>query len=128
MWQFTVLVALHVATGLVGLVTLWVPIIGRKGSPTHKRWGRIFAHALLATGILATGISLITLRYPLQTHPFSDDAALIRGLFGWMMLYLATLTIMLSRYGLWCIQNRHNHQANRSVFNISLQLATFITY
>lgn len=127
MWQFTLLVGLHIVTGLVGLVTLWVPIIGRKGSSTHKRWGRIFAHALLATGIIAIGISLVTLRYPLETHPFSDDAALIRGLFGWMMLYLATLTIMLSRYGMWCIQNRHNHKANRHALNITLQVATFVT-
>lgn len=127
MWLFKTLVALHIITGTVGLITLWVPIIGRKGGDTHKRWGQIFANALLATGIIAIGISLVTLRYPLETHPFSDDAELIRGLFGWMMLYLATLTIQLSRYGLLCIKNRRNHRANRSPLNILLQLATFVT-
>ncbi len=106
---------------------MWVPVVGKKGGETHKRWGRIFAHALLITGILAIGISLVTLRYPLETHPFSDDEALVRGLFGWMMLYLATLTIMLSRYGMWCIQNRHKHTANRSAMNLALQAATFVT-
>lgn len=127
MWLFKTLVALHIITGTVGLITLWVPIIGRKGGDTHKRWGQIFANALLATGIIAIGISLVTLRYPLETHPFSDDAELIRGLFGWMMLYLATLTVQLSRYGLLCIKNRRNHHANRSPLNILLQLATFVT-
>ncbi len=106
---------------------MWVPIVGKKGGKTHKRWGRIFAHALLVTGILAIGISLVTLRYPLETHPFSNDAALVRGMFGWMMLYLATLTIMLSRYGMWCIHNRHNHSSNRHIPNLALQAATFIT-
>lgn len=124
---FDYLVYLHIISGSVGLVTLWVPVFGRKGGVTHKRWGVIFAHALLITGILAIGISLVTLRYPLETHPFSDDPALIRGLFGWMMLYLATLTIMLSRYGRLCIQNRRNHSGNRTPLNIALQIATFIT-
>jgi len=127
MWLFNVLVVLHIITGTVGLITMWVPVIGRKGGDTHKRWGRIFAHALLATGIIAIGISLVTLKYPLETHPFSDDAPLVRGLFGWMMLYLATLTIMLSRYGLLCIRNKRNHAANKNVVNIALQIATFIT-
>jgi len=127
MWQFDVLVALHIVSGTIGLITMWVPIIGKKGGPTHRRWGRIFAHALLFTGIVAIGISIVTLLYPLETHPFSDDAELVRGLFGWMMLYLATLTIMLSRYGMWCIQNKANHTGNRHALNYFLQAATFIT-
>lgn len=127
MWLFDTLVALHIVTGTVGLVTLWVPIAGRKGGAAHRRWGLIFARALLATGILAIGISLVTLRWPLETHTFWDDAARIRGLFGWMMLYLATLTIQLSRYGLLCVRNRRNHAANREPLNVALQLATLAT-
>lgn len=127
MWLFKILVAMHIVTGTVGLATLWVPIAGKKGGATHKRWGKIFAKALLYTGIIAIGISLVTLRYPLETHPFSNDAALVRGLFGWMMLYLAMLTIMLSRYGLWCIENRRNHAGNKTPLNLALQLATFVT-
>ncbi|MBX2880849.1 MAG: hypothetical protein KTR32_12990 [Granulosicoccus sp.] len=118
---------MHIVTGTVGLITMWVPIVGRKGGSAHKRWGKIFAQALLYTGVIAIGISLVTLRYPLETHPFSDDAPLVRGLFGWMMLYLATLTIMLSRYGMWCIANRRNHAQNKTPLNLALQAATFIT-
>ena len=120
MLAFDILVALHVLTGSVGLVTLWVPLIGKKGTARHKRWGKLFARALLATGVIAIGISLVTLAWPLETHPFFDDAALIRGLFGWMMLYLATLTIMLSHYGRLCVQNRRQHPANRDPLNIAL--------
>lgn len=127
MWQFNTLIVMHIVTGTIGLITMWIPVIGKKGGDVHKRWGRIFAHALLVTGILAIGISLVTLRYPLETHPFSDDADMIRGMFGWMMLYLATLTIMLSRYGMWCIQNKQNHGKNRHPLNLGLQAATFIT-
>jgi len=127
MWQFDALVFAHVISGTIGLITLWVPIFGRKGDHTHKRWGIVFANVLLITGCIAIGISLVTLRWPLETHPFSDDAVMVRGVFGWMMLYLATLTIMLSRYGVWCVRNRRNHLANRTALNFSLQLATFAT-
>jgi len=44
--------------------------------------------------------------------------------FGWMMLYLATMTIMLAWYGLLCIRNRRQHAANRTKLNFTLQAAT----
>ena len=126
MWLFDTLVALHVVSGTVGLATLWVPLFARKGGPAHRAWGRVFARALLVTGVVAVGISLVSLRWPLETHPFSDDAALVRGLFGWMMLYLATLTIMLSRYGMLVIRNRREHARDREPLNVVLQVLTFV--
>ena len=88
---FHTLVIVHIASGTIGLLTMWVPIVGRKGSRLHKLWGKVFAYALMVTGAVAIGISLCTLAAPLETHPQFDDAALIRGLFGWMMLYLASV-------------------------------------
>ncbi|MEO0996632.1 MAG: hypothetical protein AAFX58_03845 [Pseudomonadota bacterium] len=123
---FEKLVLAHIVTGAVGLVAMWVPVVGRKGGATHKRWGKVFAWSMLATGTIAIGISLCTLHSPLQTHPFFDDPALIRGLFGWMMLYLAILTIMLAWYGLLCIRNKRQHLRNRTALNIVLQALTFV--
>jgi hypothetical protein len=124
---FELLIAAHIVTGTIGLITLWIPIIGRKGSSLHKRWGHVFANALLLTGVFAAGISLCTLIAPIETHPFWDDAALIRAVFGWMMLYLAVMTINLAHYGRLCIRNRQDHARNRTVLNLSLQAATFFT-
>lgn len=122
---FETLVIVHIVTGSVGLICVWVPIIGRKGGAAHKRWGKVFAYSMLITGSVAIGISLCTLHSPLETHPFSDDAELVRGVFGWMMLYLATMTIMLARYGLLCIRNKRAHADNREILNFFLQAATF---
>jgi hypothetical protein len=124
---FELLIAAHIVTGTVGLITLWIPIIGRKGSRLHKRWGQVFVNALLLTGAFAVGISLCTLIAPIETHPFWDDAALIRAVFGWMMLYLAVMTINLAHYGRLCIRNRQHHADNRTGLNLFLQAATFIT-
>ncbi len=126
-WLFEHLVMAHIATGTVGLICVWVPIVGRKGGRRHRLWGKVFAYSMLVTGAIAIGISLCTLHSPLETHTFADDAALVRGLFGWMMLYLATMTIMLAWYGLGCIRNKVHHERNRNGPNIFLQLVTFLT-
>lgn len=127
MLLFDTLVAAHIVTGTVGLISLWVPIAGRKGGSVHKSWGKVFAWSLLLTGTFAIGISLCSLWAPLETHPFADDAALVRAVFGWMMLYLATMTINLTRYGRLCVQNRRQHRSNLTVSNLFWQFATFAT-
>ncbi len=124
---FEALVIAHIVTGSIGLICVWVPIVGKKGGATHKKWGKVFAWSMLITGAIAIGISLCSLHSPLETHPFSDDAAMVRGVFGWMMLYLATMTIMLAWYGLLCIRNKRAHARNRNPVNFMLQFATFVT-
>lgn len=123
---FEILVVAHIVTGSVGLICVWIPIAGRKGGETHRKWGKVFAYSMLVTGSIAVGISLCTLYAPLETHPFSDDAAMIRGVFGWMMLYLASMTIMLAWYGLLCIRNKRSHALNRNPLNFLLQAVTFV--
>lgn len=125
---FEILVALHIITGATGLVCFWVPIAGRKGGAMHARYGRVFTLMMLATGSVAVAIASTTLLDPTGTHPqLADDPlfrdpALIEGIFGWMMLYLATLTINLAWHGWLCINNRHDHRANRAWHNLLLQV------
>jgi hypothetical protein len=124
---FTMLIAIHIGSGATGAVAFWVPVIARKGGERHRWWGRLFAVALLVTGLAATMMSLTTLSDPIGTHPhlvdhadFSDPA-LIQAIFGWMMLYLAILTINLVWYGWLCIANRGDHAKNRAWHNMALQ-------
>lgn len=127
---FKTFVALHIVVGLVGLVSFWVPIVSKKGGIAHRRWGRVFATSMLAAGSFAIGISVCTLIAPLETHstfppPFTD-ATLVRAIFGWMMLYLAALTINLAWYGWQCVRNRKNHTGNREWRNLAMQLLVFL--
>jgi cadmium resistance protein CadD (predicted permease) len=69
---------------------------------------------------LAVAMSLITLIIPLETHPKLSDVAMIRGLFGWLMLYLGLLTVALAWFGLNCIWNKRDHPANRHWLNVGL--------
>ncbi len=124
---FRILVGLHILAGAPGLLGFWVPVLTRKGSPVHRGWGRMFTIAMLVAATCATGMSALTLYDPTGTHPhlthhaqFSDPA-LVRGIFGWMMLYLAILTINLAWYGWHCVLNRSDHARNRGPVNMTLQ-------
>jgi hypothetical protein len=97
MTPFKAFVYAHIVTGSIGLFTFWIVVLSRKGSQTHRKWGRVFSRALLATGFIAIAISVCTLLDPIGTHQHVTDPDLlsrpdlIRGIFGWMMLYLASL-------------------------------------
>ena len=118
---------MHIVSGAPGLATFWIPVIAKKGGDRHKFWGRIFTFAMLFTACVAATMAVTTLVAPMATHPhlaahpdFSDPD-LVRGIFGWMMLYLAILTINLAWYGWRCIVNRGDHLANRDWRNLALQ-------
>ena len=121
---FKLFVAAHIMGGATGLVLLWVPILTRKGGASHRYWGRQFARCMIWTGTAALGMGTCTLIEPLATHPKLTDLQMIRGLFGWMMIYLAILTVGLAWHGLTTVRNKADHAANRHPLNVGLQLAT----
>lgn len=119
---FQALVALHITFGSIGLLSFWVPVIGRKGGERHQFYGRIFTIAMLATGAAALGISVCTLIDPVNTHPHLAEHEWVRGIFGWMMQGLALLTINLAWYGWLCIRHRNDHAGNLEWRNLALQV------
>jgi hypothetical protein len=121
---FHAFVIVHIVFGATGLVAFWVPVVGRKGDRRHRRWGRVFTYTMLATGATAVCIAVTTLVDPVATHPRiagTWDPALIRGIFGWMMLYLAILTVNLAWYGWQCVRNGRAVERNREWRNLALQ-------
>jgi hypothetical protein len=124
---FNTCLACHIVTGTIGLVAFWVPLVGAKGSAAHRKWGVAFVVALIATGLSAIGMSLSTLISPFETHPHITDLHILTGLLGWMMLYLAVLTITMGYYGYAVVMNRRAHDQNRHWLNLALQGATLIT-
>jgi hypothetical protein len=126
MWPFYGFVMAHIATGAVGILSFWVPVLSLKGGINHRKWGRVFNYMMLATGTIAIAISTCTLLDPVGTHPHIEDAVMVKGIFGWMMLYLAILTISLAWHGWIVVLNKHNHDANKDWRNLFLQIAVII--
>jgi hypothetical protein len=111
---FEALVVAHVATGAVGLTAFWGPIVTRKGAVNHRKWGKAACYGFLGAGALAIAMAFLSLWGREARHPEVTDRALFDGLFGWMMLYLGTLTIGFVDYGLAVVKHSRNRKALRS--------------
>ena len=121
---FEGLIVLHILGGVTGALAFWVPVIGQKGGDRHRKAGRLFVKALTLTGFCAIAMSLLTLWEPITTHPHLEgqfEPAFIRGIFGWMMLYLGVLTLNLIRYGWLCAHYPRDRMALREPINLALQ-------
>lgn len=121
---FEALIALHILGGVTGAVCFWIPVAGEKGGARHRKAGRIFVQALTVTAFCAVAMSLLTLAEPITTHPHLEgkfDPSFIRGIFGWMMLYLGILTLNLIRYGWLCAHHPRDRMALREPINLALQ-------
>lgn len=126
-WLFTLILAVHVGAGVAALTSFWGAVLTRKGGPRHRRWGRVFATAIYTASAMAMGMGLLSLRWPLAMHAGLTDERLYRGLLGWMMIYLALLTVSMTRYGLQMIVNKRDHPANRHWTMVVLQVAVLAT-
>ncbi|OYX40177.1 MAG: hypothetical protein B7Y98_02175 [Sphingomonas sp. 32-62-10] len=126
-WLFNLILIVHVAAGVVALSSCWGSVLTRKGGPAHRRWGKAFTTAIYIASFMALGMGTLSLRWPLAMHPQLTDETLYRGLFGWMMIYLALLTMSMTRYGLKMVANKRDHAANRHWSMIALQIAVLVT-
>lgn len=126
MMPFLIFVYCHIVTGATGLVMFWIPVLSRKGGQAHRVWGRRFEIAMLATGSLAVAMATCTLLDPLGTHPHQTDARFVSGIFGWMMIYLALLTISLAWHGVTVVTNARDRAANRRPFAVGLQVVVIV--
>jgi hypothetical protein len=125
-WLFELVLAVHVGAGAAALTSFWGAVATRKGGPAHRRWGSVFTAAIYAAGFMALGMGILSLFWPLAMHPGLTDEALYRGLFGWMMLYLALLTMSMTRYGLKMVANKRDHPANRHWTMVFLQMLVLV--
>lgn len=126
MTLFTLLVIGHIVTGLIVLISFWVPVASRKGGVDHRRWGHIFTKALYAAAWCAIAMALLNLTMASDRHPSLTDRRLFDGLFGWMMLYLGILTLGLGRYGVEAARHHGRVGAQRTAFNICVQVIVMI--
>lgn len=124
---FHLFLAVHVGAGIVALTSFWGAIATRKGGARHLYWGRAFAASIYVASSQALGMGLLSVIWPLAMHTQLSDAALYRGLLGWMMIYLGLLTISMTRYGLQMVRNKRRHLANRHWSMIALQVAVLAT-
>ena len=74
---YRLFVALHVACGVVALVSFWTAAWLRKGSPRHRLVGRVFLLAMC--GILASGL-------PMTVHFLQTGRTIAAAFLGYLLV------------------------------------------
>lgn len=87
----------HVAAGAVALATFWANALMRKGTPLHRRVGRIYLLAMLA--VLASGVPLVL-------------GLLARGR-GWTALFLGYI-LLITGNACWSAWRAIRHRNDRA--------------
>jgi hypothetical protein len=123
---FDLFLGIHIVTGAIGVVAFWFPVLAKKGGPLHRKGGTVFYWCMLITGSSAIGMSLLTLVATPDLHHGIADKDFVRGIFGWMMLYLAILTVSLAWHGMVVVKNKADHAANRRGIDVPLQVITIL--
>ena len=133
---FRAIIGLHIVAGAPGLLAFWVPVLTKKGWARHRWFGRVFLVLMLIAASCALALSILTLIEPMKTHPhlvnhpdfpeFSDPA-LVRCIFGWMMLFLAVLTINLVWSGYLAARHKREHHKIRVWHNWMWQVLLIVT-
>jgi hypothetical protein len=123
----------HIACGCVGLAAFWVPVLTRKGGPTHRKAGWVYVSAMLGVVASAGVLAALLFRDPEAGHDFaggqSEEAAAsvararaIALLFG----ALALLTFTNGWHGLRVLRAKRNPLQMRTAFNMGLHASNVL--
>ena len=74
------LLAIHIAGGIAALLSMCIPLVARKGSPTHRRAGWVFVTGMTIVSI--TSLMLAAERFVTVPWPGARTSALFLGYLG----------------------------------------------
>ncbi len=124
---FNTIVLIHIVVGSIGLASFWVPVFARKRKGLHTQAGKIFAYSMLATGATAAFAAMLTLAFPLVTHPETPARyeASLRAVNGLMLLYLAVITFSSAFGGLRAVQLKRDFGGHREHADLAINMLGF---
>lgn len=104
------LLNLHVVLGALALVLFWVPILARKGGPTHIRYGKMYVWMMYIVAVSGIVMSVMVLVSPGYFKP--NASLVVINQFYTLLLFLSALTFISARHAMLVLQ----HKTDTSVF------------
>ncbi len=119
---------IHVSIGAFALLVFWIPVVARKGSLNHKRFGRFFASAMYAVAFSGLIMSSLDMAFPLSGHtPGTDVSAEAQTtmaqnirMFALFLFSLSILVLATTRQGWLAIQNKADRTELRAPLHVGL--------
>ena len=129
-WLIEPLRWIHIAAGFTGLAAFWVPIVARKGSGVHRRFGRVFkycAYLVLAAAALALTLRFASL-FERGIGPGDEPAGFAFLVF---LGYLTIVTFVVLRHGVTVLRHKQdlsamNRPADRALARVAFAASVLI--
>jgi uncharacterized membrane protein len=103
--------AFHIGAGCVALVSMWVPMLARKGGPLHRRAGRVFVGAMAL--VSATGLVISSYRLASATRAWMHAGAVF-------LLYVSLLTAAGAFKGMRVLKRKQRVPGRRDALAIAV--------
>lgn len=129
----SILLYLHIAVGVVALMIFWIPVVGKKGSLNHKRYGLAYMWCMYTIAISATLMSIMVLLAP--TYFKADmlagarypEAALNMVYGAWtLLLVLSLLTFNSVHQGRIALVTKTDRSYARKPYNVLVPIALLV--
>jgi len=124
------LLAAHISAGAVALVSFWIPVFAKKGSPWHVRAGMLYARCMLLVAWSALALCAVTAIDPLGVRGLAavspDRAAAIASQsreFAAFLGFLGLATLSGIRTGLNAVRSRHDAARRPTRADLALNFA-----
>ncbi len=122
----------HIACGAAALFIFWIPVLTRKGSPIHKKAGKIFVYGMTAIAVTGIMLSSMTLFDPVGVRTSGGQLPMAGAfqvaetarVFGLFLLMLSFLVLTASRHATLVLKAKHDRSLLRTPFHVGLQIAT----
>ncbi|MCP3098601.1 hypothetical protein LZ198_06895 [Myxococcus sp. K15C18031901] len=109
MTLFSLARSIHIAAGVVGFISLWLPLVARKGGTLHRRVGWVYVGAMGV--VAASALVLSGSRFVLE--PAARSTALF-------FIYLSAQSAAASSLGVRVLRARHRTGAHRSLLDLAM--------
>jgi len=118
---------LHITIGSLALVVFWLPLIAKKGSANHIRFGNWFAKGMYAvsiSGVLMSSLVLadpIGIRYPLNDFSVERIAQIAaqQRIFAGFLLMLSVLVFSNVKQSLLVLKAKANRELLKTPFHLA---------
>lgn len=130
-WLHQSALYLHIVTGVIALFMFWIPVVSKKGSLNHRRFGRCFAVIMYIVGGSGVLMASFDLWRPLAMHPVATStspdaqAAISTGIrsTATFLLSLSVLVLVTTRHGWLTIKHKDDRRILRKPVHVALCLA-----
>lgn len=112
------LLAVHVAGGSLALLTMFIPMVTKKGGPAHRRAGWLFVAGM--TGVSITALGLAGIRLWTDPTPAGQFA-------GRFLLFIAVLTGAGVSAGVRVLRFKRRTAAHRHVWDLGVAAVLTVT-